>query len=183
MKKPSVRQALLNAGLEILENGRRIEELSLRSIAESIGVSSGAPYRHFKDNRHYIAGLGVEGFSALINEMDTADSLEDLGKCYIDFAWRNPLLYEVMFYFPACELSQFPELATLAERAYELLKDAVEKHTGIRGIRLSVARASQAAWAYVHGLAGLGANGLLDFRPEDKQEILDELSTALTRGL
>lgn len=184
MEKSSIKHALLNEGLKLLGQGERIEEISLRSLAANIGVSSGAPYRHFKDQNQYIAALASEGFGTLIEKLESATSFTDLGKRYVEFAWAHPLLYEVMFYFPARELPKFPHLAELASRSYEILEswiDTLAKEAGSRW-RLSKQRAAQAAWAYVHGLASLGANELLRIPNGEKQSILEELGPVLIKG-
>ena len=41
------------------------ESLSLRELAEKLGVSRAAPYRHFADRRALLAAVAAEGFDEL----------------------------------------------------------------------------------------------------------------------
>ena len=59
-----LRAALLKvAAAEIERVG--YESLSLRELAEKLGVSRAAPYRHFADRRALLAAVAAEGFDGL----------------------------------------------------------------------------------------------------------------------
>jgi AcrR family transcriptional regulator len=59
-----LRAALIAAaGVEIERIG--YENLSLRELAASLGVSRAAPYRHFADRRALLAAIAAEGFERL----------------------------------------------------------------------------------------------------------------------
>src|ERR1700688_2340883 len=59
-----LRAALLRAAAAEIERGG-YENLSLRELAESLGVSRAAPYRHFADRRALLAALAAAGFDEL----------------------------------------------------------------------------------------------------------------------
>lgn len=44
----NLRQALLDATLDLADE-KGLEQVSLREVARRVGVSSGAPFRHFQD--------------------------------------------------------------------------------------------------------------------------------------
>src|SRR5690554_7850941 len=59
-----LRSALLQeADVMLKENG--IEGLSLRQLAERVGVSRTAPYHHFRDKHELLCALATEGFREL----------------------------------------------------------------------------------------------------------------------
>jgi AcrR family transcriptional regulator len=99
-----LRAALLTAAAAELE---RIgyENLSLRELAASLGVSRAAPYRHFADRRALLAALAVEGFDGLTAIYRKANGtgktpetrLAASGRAYLAFAADRPQLFRLMF--------------------------------------------------------------------------------------
>ena len=91
------------AAAEIERSG--YENLSLRELAESLGVSRAAPYRHFADRRALLAAVAADGFDGLtaIYRNATADGktpqarLAAAGRGYLAFAADRPQLFRLMF--------------------------------------------------------------------------------------
>ncbi|HEY8721619.1 TetR/AcrR family transcriptional regulator [Pengzhenrongella sp.] len=84
-----------------------IDGLSLRELARELGVSHGAPQRHFRDKAALLDALAIEGFGRL-NEMlaraaDVDDghafawTLTDVAVAYVRFATEDPALLDLMF--------------------------------------------------------------------------------------
>ncbi len=59
-----LRSALIKAAAAEIERGG-YENLSLRELAQSLGVSRAAPYRHFADRRALLAAVASDGFDRL----------------------------------------------------------------------------------------------------------------------
>jgi AcrR family transcriptional regulator len=99
-----LRAALMRAAAAEIERGG-YENLSLRELAASLGVSRGAPYRHFVDRRALLAALAAEGFEELtaiyrkaIAAGKTAPArLAASGRAYLAFAAERPQLFRLMF--------------------------------------------------------------------------------------
>lgn len=105
-----LKNTLLTHALEALEVGG-LENLSLRDLAQSAGVSKTAPYRHFKDKQALLVEIAAEGFQLLADNLETAqgqqahsppsqDPLRGLKpalKAYVDFSRSRPELYKIMF--------------------------------------------------------------------------------------
>ena len=70
MKKPAtyhhgnLREALLARAVEVIGE-RGVEGLSLRALARDLGVSHGAPARHFKTKAALLAGVALEGYQQI----------------------------------------------------------------------------------------------------------------------
>ncbi|MEL0252821.1 MAG: TetR/AcrR family transcriptional regulator, partial [Novosphingobium sp.] len=67
-KKPyhreNLRRDLLDAGREyVRQHGHH--GLSIRTLAQQVGVSPGAPYHHFPDRRSLLLALAIEGFEEM----------------------------------------------------------------------------------------------------------------------
>lgn len=168
----ALREALIDRALEKLSTGTRITELSVRALAAEVGVSKGAPYRHFPSADALIAALAAHGFSRLRAEMSSTSgrSLATIGTIYVRFAADNPELYRGMYHFSAERIAAFPELADAAERAFRILSSAIDISSDSPNSLLATA-----AWAYVHGLAELLINRLttkLDVNDDDTMALL-----------
>src|ERR1700759_4947056 len=59
-----LREALISAAMSAVETGGP-EALSLRDLAQSLGVSSAAPYRHFPDRKALLDEVAARGFADL----------------------------------------------------------------------------------------------------------------------
>jgi AcrR family transcriptional regulator len=99
-----LRAALVKAAaLEIERSG--FENLSLRELAESVGVSRAAPYRHFADRRALLAAVARDGFERLTIIYRRAmgggkaprDRLAAAGRGYLRFAAERPQMFRLMF--------------------------------------------------------------------------------------
>jgi AcrR family transcriptional regulator len=102
----NLRSALL-AQAELVVGEHGVEALSLRELARAVGVSHGAPRRHFPDKQALLEALAVEGFDRLTRELEAAlqeagdaafaERVEALAGAYVRFATRQPALVDVMF--------------------------------------------------------------------------------------
>ena len=100
----NLRQTLLTAATEMIaENG--IESLSLRKLADKVGVSRTAAYHYFQDKNDLLCAIAANGFrrwQASLNELKSnllpeRDKFEQYILGYIAFATNNPEEYELMF--------------------------------------------------------------------------------------
>jgi AcrR family transcriptional regulator len=97
-----LRAALVKAAATAIERGGH-EHLSLRELAESLGVSRAAPYRHFADRRALLAAVAADGFERLtaihrdaVGKTPQA-RLAAAGRGYLAFAADRPQLFRLMF--------------------------------------------------------------------------------------
>jgi AcrR family transcriptional regulator len=68
-----LREALVAAGLAILEEGGDPGSLGLREAARRAGVSAMAPYRHFSDKDALLSAVAAVGFERLRADLEAAD--------------------------------------------------------------------------------------------------------------
>ena len=164
-----LRRALVDAALRLVEAGDDGSP-TLRSVAEAVGVSAAAPYRHFADREALLAAVLVRGFDELAETMNherlaagsPLEALAAAGEAYVRFAAGHPRLYRAMF-GPECDKTAHPELATAGQRALAVMRDAVTAccvagHVDAQ----SAGKVVLAGWSLMHGLASLQADGLLD---------------------
>lgn len=100
----NLRSALL-AQAEVALRQVGVDGLSLRQIARDLGVSHGAPARHFRDKQALLDALALDGFETLNTQLAgaaaTGDTLrerfEAMARAYITFATEHAELLQVMY--------------------------------------------------------------------------------------
>ena len=121
--------ALVDAALKLVEQGGA-QAISLRDLAQSLGVSRAAPYRHFADRDALLAAVAARGFedlialyeAALVARGDGPARLRTAGRAFYDFATRRPGLYRLMFESDFLNRAAPPAvLLAPAEKSYRLL--------------------------------------------------------------
>lgn len=159
-----LRRALLRAAeARLAEDGPA--GLSLRDLARMAGVSHNAPYRHFPDREALLAALAAEGFRRLAAALAEAVAaappggrLQAAGRAYLGFAAAHRALYLLMF-GPGLAKAAHPELREASLAAMEALRGAAAEAGPASGPRAR--HGAIGAWALVHGLAHLIADGQL----------------------
>jgi len=186
-----LRAALVERGTEMLAEGG-VDALSLRELARDLGVSHGAPSRHFPDKQALLDGLAINGFEALRDELAAAllaagpdatfiDKLTALAAVHVRFAVRNTALLTVMF--AAKHSLQAPaELRAAAERAFAAPLAAIgrgQEHGEV--VAGPIEEIGTTILATIHGFAALLAGGLIE--PDDSGDLLAATMARLVDGL
>jgi AcrR family transcriptional regulator len=163
----NLRAALLEqAEQTLLEEG--LEGLSLRDLARHIGVSLGAPRRHFADRQALLDALAESGFARLRMELraaaDSAGEDYEARLCatntaYVHFAITDSALLELMF---ARKHEQAAALNEAADRAFSLILELIEE--GQANGLLEPGEPERIAlllFATMHGIAALTTAGIV----------------------
>lgn len=188
-----LRDALLTAAAEMLaETGPR--GLSLREAARRAGVSTGAPYRHFKDKDALLTALATQGFLGLHAALAAADTdaaaqpplerLRQLGVAYVRFAVAEPALFRLMFGEFAPPVDAAPELSAAVGAASMHLPAAAEavREQGQLGA-FQTEDVTLLAWSVVHGVASLYLDGHLRGFERDGEAAGVAIAERVTRAL
>ena len=100
-----LRKSLITTASQMIADAG-IESLSLRKLAENIGVSRTAAYHHFTDKNDLLCAIAEQGFERwyqISTEIFSPENVSNENKyrnfvhAYIKFATDNPSLYELMF--------------------------------------------------------------------------------------
>jgi len=127
----NLRDELLSAAESTLRE-RGQGELSLRELAREIGVSHGAPRRHFADRQALLDALAIDGFARLDGVLRTAlegagadfpTRLRAMALAYVRFATDNAALLELMFSTKHRETAV--EVRAAADPAFSLLHEVI----------------------------------------------------------
>jgi AcrR family transcriptional regulator len=83
------------------------EAVTMRRVAEIVGITPMAIYRHFPDREGLLNAVADEGFEELAAQLknmrfsgDIEARLTQMGETYLDHALKNPRLFELMFLKP-----------------------------------------------------------------------------------
>lgn len=154
---------LVRTAIELLDENGSEADLSLRAVARSAGVSTGAPYRHFADRNALLSAVAAVGYRDLAAALEAAhpsprdpSDLGEIAVAYVQFAITRPGLFRVMF-GGVCDADS-PERVDAVEAINAYLLDIVTR-TMPSDTPETVATG---AWALVHGLAFLFLDGKLD---------------------
>jgi AcrR family transcriptional regulator len=128
--------ALVAAAAALVEE-KGVAALTLRAVAQRVGVTHAAPYRHFKDKAALSAALAEDAYARLTRAVEEAraDGPAAAAAAYVRFALAYPASYELVFAATPGALDPGAIFAT---------DDAA------------------ALWALCHGVAALANGGRID---------------------
>lgn len=103
-----LRDEILEAVGELLDETNDEAAVSIRAIADRVGVSPPSIYRHFEDKDALLGAVCAlvfdqlqDGIAAVVEGADDPlDALADAGRCYIDFGLAHPEHYRLVFMRP-----------------------------------------------------------------------------------
>ncbi|MGA6228083.1 TetR/AcrR family transcriptional regulator [Streptomyces umbrinus] len=160
------RERLILATARELAEQQGWDAVTTRRLAERIEYSQPVLYSHFRGKREIIGAVALEGAAEMAVALRAAASAADgprarvaaLARVYLDFAERNPAVYEAMFQLDG-------GLAFAQEETPEPLKDAfaalLENLVEAAGDGVHPALFTEVFWAALHGLATLTRAGRL----------------------
>lgn len=185
----NLRAALLEQAERTLRDGGA-QQLSLRELARQIGVSHGAPRRHFPDKQSLLDALAEQGFERLGAELRDALAatpagfdarLTALAQAYTRFAVRHPALLEVMF-AGKHRAGAAHTLQLAAEAAFAVPLDLIAAGQAAGDLAAEDAdRAATLVFATLQGLVALINVGILD--GSDLDRLVSESVQQLLAGL
>jgi AcrR family transcriptional regulator len=92
-------KAALDQALETVRHGGA-QALSIRRLAETLGVAHRAIYNHYADRAALLRSVAARGFSELADHLAKADGRVGFIAAYCHFALTNPGLYDLMMVTP-----------------------------------------------------------------------------------
>jgi AcrR family transcriptional regulator len=138
-------------------------KLSVRRVADRVGVSHQAPYVHFGNRRTFlaaVAGVGLGAAAARAREavesagLDTQARLHALARAYVDFTRSEPNLHDLA-YGPMVAMSDHPWLQAAAIEYWNLLVETVGADQPAGVSEGEVLNRCTAVWGLVYGIARL----------------------------
>lgn len=167
----NLRETLVQQATDMV-NDVGIEGLSLRKLADAVGVSRTALYHHFADKNALLCAIAEQGFSRWRSEaekifvqtgLSPQEKVTRFVRDYIYYAADNPQLYELMFGRTIWKNASPTE--TLKSIAYPCFQQQVEmtrqwQAQGIMPQQEDTLRLAQVTWGTMHGIARLLIDGI-----------------------
>lgn len=165
-------QSLLTTAVDMISEGG-VAALSMRKLADKVGVSRTAPYHHFKDKNELLCAIAEQGFShqettvGRLRQQVAGQSLrqqfENYVSTYISFAHENSEQYDLMFGREIWKNgSPTTTLKTTSRQSFQRWLEWVEllQQHGVLPNQDSALRVAQVSWATLHGLCRLLNDGI-----------------------
>jgi AcrR family transcriptional regulator len=143
------------------------------SVAEACrmaGVSTAAPYKHFKDREEILHAVILEAMHRMGAAMQAAvdaypagdpERIVALGRAYIDFAKSEPGVFAVMF-GSGNNHAEIPALAEEGQAKFAIVVKVVAEHMNRCMEDDEVTARAYALWCAVHGHCFLVLDGKAD---------------------
>jgi len=166
-----LQSSLITAATAMI-NELGVEKLSLRKLAEQVGVSRTAAYHHFKDKNDLLSAIAAQGFKAwqkkseqIFNDetITARQKYQRFVHAYVNFATDNPSLYELMFgstLWKNNTSSQALKDVAYPSFQYQLDMTKLWQQQGLLNNQENTLRVAQVTWATLHGLARLLIDGI-----------------------
>ena len=183
----NLRTALL-AQAERTVRERGAQDLSLRELAREVGVSHGAPRRHFPDRQALLDALAETGFARLGAELRSAvdgaaedfeSRLQATAVAYVRFATRDAALLELMF--AGKQREESGTLHEAADRAFSVMLELIRQGQADGALEPGEPeRIGLVLFATMQGIAALVTGGMV--RPEQLDELVPDAIAHFLRG-
>lgn len=187
----ALRTEILHAARDLLAETGSDDAVSVRAVAERVGVSTPSIYLHFADKDALIDAVCEEVFTELGTAMEEAaqgaddpfDSLRQRGLAYVQFALDNPEHYRIVQMTRGNEVDGARDL--LATSTYTNLVESVRRcqEAGVFAPDAEAVEIATTLWAAAHGVAALLINRPELTSHEDRMRVADQCISAAGLGL
>ena len=165
-------RAQLVAAVRDLVEEHGPEGFSVAEAARRAGVSSAAPYKHFRDKPEILRAVASEAMDRLRSGMEagvaahpagSVEGIAAMGLAYVDFARNGPGVFRLVFGLTEGHEDD-PALLEKGQACLAVVAQTVAASVGRSPDAPEVQRASYILWSFVHGHSFLTID-----RKNDKQ--------------
>jgi AcrR family transcriptional regulator len=162
--------------------------VTLREMADALGVSSMTPYRYFKDKDAILAAVRTRAFNQFAAAMESvrresAPQNAQAGptNAYVEFALAHPAAYRMMFDISQPTFENYPELVAAMGRARLTMGAGLRELAAAGRFAGDVELAAYVFWSTLHGAVMLELAGLLEGSKLDARKIAEPAVEALSK--
>ena len=171
MKKLTTPEKILRAAHKLFDR-EGADAVSMRRVAEAVGITPMAIYRHFPNREALLKRLSDDSFNAVAHEWEAHATHPDVLKRllallepYLDYALAHPHLFDHAFSTRRDDARRFPDdFRARQSPTLNVVADAVAE-----GMRLGVLKqddpwdVAMTLWAHSHGLIALYRAGRFSY--------------------
>ncbi|MEM1387848.1 MAG: TetR/AcrR family transcriptional regulator [Pseudomonadota bacterium] len=182
-------RAQLIEATRVLVEEKGPDRFSVSEACRAAGVSTAAPYKHFKDKKEMLRAVALAGMERqrqnMLDELakftpGTLDRVNALGRVYVTFAMREPGVFRLMFGLSE-DHEEDEELVATGSKTRTLVETEVAQCRGANVVSDSDRQTAFLLWSFVHGLSFLQIDGKL--AASGHQIELDVILDEVSRGL
>jgi len=161
-----LRESLIAATRELLiEHGP--DGFSLADACRRAGVTTAAPYKHFRDKQEILEEIVLRGFAELtaanakaVKEggPGTIGGITAMGISYLDFAVGEPAVFRLMFGHKS-ELKKVKQVDESGRQCLKHVIDEVASYSRKHGHPADAEAIALRLWTFVHGASSLELDG------------------------
>ena len=186
-----LRDDLLAATERLMIESGSAESVSIRAIADAVGVTPPSIYLHFPDKDSLILAVcerHFEVFDSVIEQAggstdDPVESLRRRGHAYVRFGLENPEPYRILFMTRSESAHQYDVVVGAGARAFQHLVDAVQRCIDDGAFRrVDPMVSATGVWTAVHGVTSLLIS-MAGFPWPDVEALVDHVCDIQIRGL
>jgi AcrR family transcriptional regulator len=144
-----------------------IDAVTMRELADAMGVSPMTAYRYFKDRDAILAAVRARAFNRFADAMEKAEAADtrkgrsQAGPPYVQFALKNPAAYRMMFDTNQPLAHAYPELVAAMSRARDMMTASWRRLKACGRFTGDVELAGHLYWSAMHGVVMLELSGML----------------------
>ncbi|MEM9576575.1 MAG: TetR/AcrR family transcriptional regulator [Pseudomonadota bacterium] len=179
-------RAQLVEATRILVEEKGPDHFSVSEACRRAGVSTAAPYKHFKDKQEMLRAVALEGMRRqrqdMLTELDqyvpgTLGRIVAMGRVYVRFAVKEPGVFRLMFGLSDTHGDDC-ELVETGDDTFALVQAEVACCRGSNLIEDSDRHQAFLLWSFVHGLSFLKIDGKLTEAkvPVDLEAVLEDVA-------
>jgi AcrR family transcriptional regulator len=183
-----LREALIGATRQLLEE-RGAENFTLADACRVAGVTTAAPYRHFRGKQEILEEIASRGFDELRKRSmaavaekgeGTLEAIVAMGRAYVAFAVDETAVFRLMF-GQQPSLKHADRVHDTGEDCFANLIDQIALYCKRNKVRGDPQEIALRLWTFVHGAASLLIDG--DYEGVAPQIDVDRLIAAAAPGL
>lgn len=193
-----LRDEILDAAEDLLVEKGSMDAVTIRAVANAVGVSAPAIYLHFGDKDELFYETCRRVFDVLNNRLIEAfgdfdasatERMRRAGKAYIQFGLEHPGQYLVLFGSVAADGKTDPEhlMTDPGVQSFDMLLEAIRAGVDTAELKpdLDIAATAIAVWGSVHGVTQLliTKRGMEHIEIPPDEQVIDAVLTTLFEGL
>lgn len=162
------RERLCDAATRLFAE-RGLDGLTMRAVADALGISPMTPYRYFRDKDDILAAVrarAFDRFSAMLEQAfarpgSVIERSRAVADAYLKFAFDEQASYRLMFDLSQPGEENYPDLIRASERARRTMTDHVQALVDAGMLEGDPVVIGHALWAGLHGAVVLELAGKL----------------------
>ncbi|MEX3015490.1 TetR/AcrR family transcriptional regulator [Gymnodinialimonas hymeniacidonis] len=179
-----LRAQLIEATRQLVEE-KGPDHLSVSEASRRAGVSTAAPYKHFKDKDDLLRAVAFQGMERQYDQMLEAIAplaprslarISALGHVYINFARTEPAVFRLMFGLSE-DHAEDEAMVEKGRSTFAVVQKEVAAFRGSDTVEEIDLRRAFQLWSFVHGLSFLLIDGKLKQMdiPLNLEDMLDDV--------